>query len=158
MAKRLHGGDPGGSAESGGSGGGDSVDSGYDEYDEDYSHIITESSAPDLVRGVEDAFKPVELPELLVITGRACARILSGYQKTKGEEAAILEKLRTEGLLAIPQVKNANSLGFTVIDADAVKESEQTGKSAGAFEPSQFMPSRTIEKMERRRNVSIRTT
>ena len=63
-----------GSADSGG----DSADSGYDEYEEEYSHIITENSPSDLVRQVEANFRPVDLPELLVITGRACARILSG--------------------------------------------------------------------------------
>ena len=36
-----------------------SDDSGYDEYDEEYSHIITEHSAPELVEKVEKAFKPV---------------------------------------------------------------------------------------------------
>ena len=37
-----------------------------------------------------EEFEPVDLPELLVITGRACARILSGYQKGKSEEGRIL--------------------------------------------------------------------
>ena len=62
-----------------------------------------------------------------------------------------------QGLLSIPKLKNANSLGFTVIDAELVKEKEEAGETiaaAGSFEPSQFMPTRTIEKMERRRNVS----
>ena len=43
-------------------------------------------------------FSQVDLPELLVITGRACTRIMSGYQKTKKDEAKILESLREEGL------------------------------------------------------------
>ena len=66
--------------------------------------------------------------------------------------------MRSQGLLAIPaKLKNGNSLGFTVVDAELVKEKEEAGETidaAGSFEPSQFMPSRTIEKMERRRNVS----
>ena len=45
-----------------GSGGGDSVDSGYDEYDEDNNHIITEHSTADAVKEVEDSFRPVDLP------------------------------------------------------------------------------------------------
>ena len=45
-----------------GSGGGDSVDSGYDEYDEDNNHIITEHSTADVVKEVEDSFRPVDLP------------------------------------------------------------------------------------------------
>lgn len=49
-------------------------DSGYDDYDEEYCHIITENSAPELVAKVEREFTPVDLPELLVITGRACSR------------------------------------------------------------------------------------
>ena len=54
-----------------------------------------------------EEFEPVDLPELLVITGRACARILSGYQKGKSEEGRILEALREEGLLAKPKGKTA---------------------------------------------------
>ena len=56
---------------------------------------------------VTEEFEPVDLPELLVITGRACARILSGYQKGKSEEGRILEALREEGLLAKPKGKTA---------------------------------------------------
>ena len=60
----------------------DSNDSGYDEYDEEYNHIITENSEPHLVKKVEQDFMGADLPELLVITGRACTRILSGKFKT----------------------------------------------------------------------------
>ena len=101
----------------------DSNDSGYDEYDEEYSHIITESSSPELVQKVERDFRPVDLPELLVITGRACTRILSGYQKNKAEEAKILDSLREEGLLQrsllIPlnSFKNMMFLTFLCIDS-----------------------------------------
>ena len=52
-----------------------------------------------MVRLTTSGFFPqVDLPELLVITGRACTRIMSGYQKTKKDEAKILESLREEGL------------------------------------------------------------
>merc|ERR1712141_898759 len=50
----------------------DSNDSGYDEYEEEYSHIITENSSVELIKKVEQDFRVVDLPELLVITGRAC--------------------------------------------------------------------------------------
>ena len=76
--------------------------SGYDEYEDEYAHIITENSGKGLVEQVVQDFQPVQLPELLVITGRACTRILSGYQKTKKEEETILASLREEGLLAKP--------------------------------------------------------
>jgi hypothetical protein len=36
-----------------------SDDSGYDEYEEEYSYIITEHSSPELVSMVEKEFKPV---------------------------------------------------------------------------------------------------
>ena len=49
------------------------------------------------MKEVEDSFRPVDLPELLVITGRACKRILSGAQRSKNEEAAILQEMRSQG-------------------------------------------------------------
>ena len=58
-----------------------------------------------------EEFQPVQLPELLVITGRACTRILSGYQKTKKEEETILANLREEGLLAKPGGKGQGAGG-----------------------------------------------
>ena len=66
-----------------------------------HSHIITEHSTADAVKEVEDSFRPVDLPELLVITGRACKRILSGAQRTKNEEAAILEEMRSQGRYSV---------------------------------------------------------
>ena len=80
-----------------------------DEYEEEYSHIITENSSVELIKKVEQDFRVVDLPELLVITGRACTRILSGYQKTKIDETRILESLRDEGLLAKPKGKTAGN-------------------------------------------------
>ena len=103
----------------------DSGDSGYDEYEDENAHIITEHSAKDLVNGVIQEFKPVDLPELLVITGRACTRILSGYEKTKKEEQNILASLRAEGLLAKPGGKAQGGISFEIVDMAAadLKES-----------------------------------
>lgn len=150
----------GGSAESG-----DSTDSGFDEYDEENSHIITENSAKEAVRLVEEQFRPVELPELLVITGRACARILSGYQKSKLEERKILDSLREEGLLAKHKGKTAGGLSFEVVDSAVVEE--QRAKSAApsgrgrmdaddggdVFVSSKFIPQKKLERLEHRRTV-----
>ena len=61
-------------------------------------------------------FSPVDLPELLVITGRACTRILSGYEKNKQEEEKILSSLRAEGLLARPGGKAKSGISFEIVD------------------------------------------
>jgi hypothetical protein len=149
-----------------GSGG---TDSGYDEYDEEYSHIITENSPKEIVAKVETAFQPADLPELLVITGRACHRILSGYQKDKLEEGRILDALREEGLLAKPKGKTAGGMSFEVVDASLVhgrtsrnnssamssKRSENNLTSSDdVFVSSAFIPRRTLAKLENRRVVS----
>ena len=94
----------------------DSGDSGYEEYEEEYSHIITEHSGKQLVEQVVRDFTPVDLPELLVITGRACTRILSGYEKNKQEEEKILSSLRAEGLLARPGGKAKSGISFEIVD------------------------------------------
>ena len=64
-------------------------------------------------------FRPVDLPELLVITGRACTRILSGYEKNKMEEEKILSSLRTEGLLAKPGGKSKSGMSFEIVDMNS---------------------------------------
>ena len=97
----------------------DSGDSGYEEYEEEYSHIITEHSGKQLVEQVVRNFTPVDLPELLVITGRACTRILSGYEKNKQEEEKILSSLRTEGLLAKPGGKAKSGMSFEIVDMNS---------------------------------------
>ena len=149
-----------------GSGG---TDSGYDEYDEEYSHIITENSPKEVVAKVETEFQLADLPELLVITGRACARILSGYQKNKLEEGKILDALREEGLLAKPKGKTAGGMSFEVVDANIAqgrtsrcnssaissKRSEHNLTSNDdAFVSSAFIPRKTLAKLENRRVVS----
>ena len=154
-----------------GSGGGDS---GYDEYDEEYSHIITENSPKDVVEKIETEFQPADLPELLVITGRACARILSGYQKNKMEEGRILDALREEGLLAKPKGKTAGGMSFEVVDANIVqphgrtsrnnssassqRRTEHSNKASSyddSFVSSAFIPRKTLAKLENRRVVSL---
>ena len=92
-------------------------------------------------------FKPAELPELLVITGRACARILSGYQKGKLQESKILDTLREEGLLAKNQGKTAGGFSFEVVDQNVKQE---------RFITSAFMPSRTLARLESRREVRLK--
>ena len=149
-----------------GSGGGDS---GYDEYDEEYSHIITENSPKELVAKVEIEFQPADLPELLVITGRACARILSGYQKSKLEEGRILDALREEGLLAKPKGKTAGGMSFEVVDATLAQGRMSRNNSSAvstrsgennshfnddSFVSSAFIPRKTLAKLENRRVVS----
>ena len=83
-------------------------------------------------------FRSVELPELLVITGRACTRLLSGYQKNKAEELSILASLREEGLLAKPGGKNPGGLSFEIVDA-----SDQD-LSASFNKASEFIPSKKL--------------
>ena len=94
------------------------------------------------------------MPELLVITGRACTRIMSGYQKNKADEAKILETLREEGLLAMPKGKTAGGLSFEVVDLNVLDSKPETENNEGdVFVSSQFMPSKTLARLELRRGV-----
>lgn len=124
----------------------DSGDSGYDEYEDENAHIITEHSAKDLVNGVIQEFKHVDLPELLVITGRACTRILSGYEKTKKDEQNILASLRAEGLLAKPGGKAQGGISFEIVDMKAgdLKES--------FISTSSLLPGKKLSRLEQRRD------
>ena len=117
------------------------------------SHRITEHSDQELVKKVESEFRAVDLPELLVITGRACTRILSGYQKNKAEETKILESLRDEGLLAKPKGKTAGGVSFEVVDANILENNTEENASKDAFISSEFIPSKTLKKLESRRGV-----
>ena len=109
------------------------------------------------------------MPELLVITGRACTRILSGYQKNKLEEGKILDALREEGLLAKPKGKTAGGMSFEVVDANiAYAKTTRRNSSAASsnrgenripssgdnFVSSAFIPRKTLAKLEHRRVVS----
>ena len=114
--------------------------SGYDEYEDEYAHIITENSPKGLVEQVVEDFQPVQLPELLVITGRACTRILSGYQKTKKEEETILASLREEGLLAKPGGKGQGGISFEIVDIASAGED----LSVGVPPPQGVIPDRKL--------------
>ena len=97
------------------------------------------------------------MPELLVITGRACTRILSGYQKSKAEETRILESLRDEGLLAKPKGKTAGGVSFEVVDATILSKTEDdpdADTKRDAFVSADFIPSKTLKRLESRRGVS----
>ena len=122
-----------------------------------------------MVAKVETDFQPADLPELLVITGRACARILSGYQKNKLDEGRILDALREEGLLAKPKAKTAGGMSFEVVDANidqgrrsrsnssaiSSKRSEnKLNSNNDSFVSSAFIPRKTLAKLENRRVVS----
>ena len=159
----------GGNNHNSGDSGSGGADSGYDEYDEEYSHIITENSPKEIVAKIESDFQPADLPELLVITGRACARILSGYQKNKLEEGKILDALREEGLLAKPKGKTAGGMSFEVIDASIAQGRTSRNNSSAvsarrsehhstsnddSFVSSAFIPRKTLAKLENRRVVS----
>ena len=120
---------------------------------------------------VEADFQPADLPELLVITGRACVRILSGYQKNKMEEGRILDALREEGLLAKPKGKTAGGLSFEVVDASLAQGRTTTRRnssgtssrrgennfpsSGDTYVSSAFIPRKTLAKLENRRVVSL---
>jgi len=125
----------------------DSGDSGYDEYEDEYAHIITENSPKGLVEQVVEEFQPVQLPELLVITGRACTRILSGYQKTKKEEETILASLREEGLLAKPGGKGQGGISFEIVDIASAGEDLSVGVAA----PQGVIPDKKLSRLEQRR-------
>ena len=119
---------------------------------------------------VEADFQPADLPELLVITGRACVRILSGYQKNKMEEGRILDALREEGLLAKPKGKTAGGMSFEVVDANLAQGKTATKRNLSGisskrgenntspcddtFVSSAFIPRKTFAKLENRRVVS----
>ena len=107
-----------------------------------------------MVKKVEQDFHAVDLPELLVITGRACTRILSGYQKNKAEETKILESLRDEGLLAKPKGKTAGGVSFEVVDAAIIDKNEEDYQK-DAFVSADFIPSKTLKRLELRRGVSF---
>ena len=104
-----------------------------------------------------------------MITGRACARILSGYQKSKLEEGRILDALREEGLLAKHKGKTAGGMSFEVVDANiaqgirsrcsssamSTKRGENNLTSSDdTFVSSAFIPRKTLAKLENRRVVS----
>ena len=76
-----------------------------------------------------------------------------GYQKGKAEEAKILESLREEGLLAKPKGKTAGGMAFEVVDSSVVEKKGST-ENEDAFVTAEFMPSKTLKRLELRRGVS----
>ena len=81
---------------------------------------------------------------------------MSGYQKGKADEAKILESLREEGLLAMPKGKTAGGLSFEVVDANVVFDSKPDNDTEGdIFVSSQFIPSKTLARLELRRGVIL---
>ncbi len=82
-------------------------------------------------------------------------RITSGYQKNKADEARILESLREEGLLAKPKGKTAGGLSFEVVDAAVIDTKPMEDNDGGdLFVSSQFIPSKTLARLEMRREVT----
>ncbi|CAG7822307.1 unnamed protein product, partial [Allacma fusca] len=89
-----------------------------DLIDEDYGgefDFITENSDQQLVRKVISEFNPPNNLELVII-GIPCSRLLSAVQRTKLEEARILESLRNEGLIARPLKNALNATGFEIVE------------------------------------------
>ncbi|XP_018008273.1 uncharacterized protein LOC108665974 [Hyalella azteca] len=123
---------------------GESSDSGISDPGEEYAFVITENSPPEVVKKVEEAFIPVENLNL-IITGKACPRLLSGYQQTRVEEAAILESLRQEGFIATSKSKSAGGISFEVVEA------APGTVSVGSIKPENLVPIPAVRKMEARR-------
>ena len=80
---------------------------------------------------------------------------ISGYQKSKAEEAKILESLREEGLLAKPKGKTAGGLAFEVVDSSVVEKQQDHSEGKDAFVTAEFIPSKTLKRLELRRGVSF---
>ncbi|XP_063874446.1 uncharacterized protein LOC135107927 [Scylla paramamosain] len=125
----------------------DSSDSGIYDLDDDYSFVITENSPPELVRRVEADFTPIENLDLTV-TGKQCPRLLSGYQKARQEEQAILESLREEGFIATSKQKCSTGIAFEIIEATPATESAGSSK----IKPKDFLPEGTRQHLESQRN------
>ena len=81
--------------------------------------------------------------------------VFLGYQKTKAEEAKILESLREEGLLAKPKGKTAGGMAFEVVDSSVVEKQQDFEGGKDAFVTAEFMPSKTLKRLELRRGVSL---
>ncbi|KAK4306387.1 hypothetical protein Pmani_021789 [Petrolisthes manimaculis] len=124
----------------------DSSDSGIYELDDDYSFVITENSPAELIRRVEMDFTPVENLDLTV-TGKQCPRLLSGYQKARQEEQAILESLREEGFIATSRQKSGGGVAFEIVEATPVTESATSIK----IKPKDFLPEMTKQHLDEQR-------
>lgn len=64
----------------------------------------------------------------LTVTGKQCPRLLSGYQKARQEEQAILASLREEGFIATSRQKVGSSIAFEIVEATPATESASSKK------------------------------
>ncbi|XP_077495157.1 uncharacterized protein LOC144106269 [Amblyomma americanum] len=104
-----------------------SPDSGVHELYDEYADVVTEFSAPEKVRAVELDFKPLHNIEL-VVEGKQCPRRLSGKERERHEQQAILEKLRNEGLVLRPESKASGGLAFELVSAENEEKPSKGGK------------------------------
>lgn len=110
-----------------------SADSGLGE---DYAHVITEYSQEEKVRLVEDGF--VERDDLdLGVTGVQLATRHSANDRSRLEEAQIMQSLRAEGLITKPTAQSSGGMCFEIVSA--------SGDGVGPRPPPR------LEKLERRR-------
>ncbi|XP_075525397.1 uncharacterized protein LOC142557435 [Dermacentor variabilis] len=95
-----------------------SPDSGVHELYDEYADVVTEFSAPEKVRAVELEFKPLADIEL-VVEGKQCPRRMSGKDRERHEQEAILNKLRTEGLVLRPESKASGGISFELVSTES---------------------------------------
>jgi hypothetical protein len=65
-----------------------------------------------------------------------------------------LESLREEGLLAMPKGKTAGGLSFEVVDVNVLDSKGENDSEGDVFVTSQFIPSKTLARLEMRRGVN----
>ena len=74
---------------------------------------------------------PLKHPSLLadlIVTGKQCPRLLSGYEKARQEEQAILASLREEGFIATSKQKCSTGIAFEIVEATPATESAGSSK------------------------------
>ena len=64
----------------------------------------------------------------LTVTGKACPRLLSGTQKARQEEQAILQGLREEGFIATSRQRAGGGVSFEIIESTPQTESASSNK------------------------------
>ena len=62
-------------------------------------------------------------------------------------------QLFSTGLLAMPKGKTAGGLSFEVVDATVVDSKPENDNDGDVFVSSQFIPSKTLARLELRRGV-----
>ncbi|XP_075729443.1 uncharacterized protein LOC119164927 isoform X1 [Rhipicephalus microplus] len=103
-----------------------SPDSGVHELYDEYADVVTEFSAPEKVRAVELEFKPLVDIEL-VVQGKQCPRRMSGKDRERHEQEAILNKLRKEGLVLRPESKASGGVAFELVSAETEEKPSTKG-------------------------------